>query len=430
MHTLKITLKQHTPLIHFQHDQEGATLRASEVKPKLDKFILQKLGEKATDEQIEKGQTEARKKEKTFEDLTVYEKGYFIAKALQWLVGKGDYPALDYKMRIESDKITTYLIPDKFPLYFGNMGDINPRKEFTFCDELTTIILKSFYKGIMDICEQYIYEFFLLNNFGTRQSKGFGSFYIDNTSYLYKGPLKTEIMDYRFMVDISGDIFSQWKILFEQIELFYKLLRSGINICNRSGESIFYMKSMMFKYAKREGLQWDKKSIKEKYYPQILDNQQCEHPDMEKADVLHFTQEENEKRYLFKDYLGLSTSESWRIPYKKNISKKDPSKNIERFKSPIIFKPIRIEGKNTFNVFFKGFEIPEEFIGKDFNINDENKENLVLTTYPDFTIADFLDYSIFDVDLEELVGDENYLDNPKFITLEKIFNQIRKDYGL
>jgi len=44
MYNFKITLKQHTPLIHFQHDQEGATLRASEVKPKLDRFILTKLG--------------------------------------------------------------------------------------------------------------------------------------------------------------------------------------------------------------------------------------------------------------------------------------------------------------------------------------------------------------------------------------------------
>ena len=40
MKTLKVTLKQHTPLIHFQHDQYGATLRASEVKPKLDEYII------------------------------------------------------------------------------------------------------------------------------------------------------------------------------------------------------------------------------------------------------------------------------------------------------------------------------------------------------------------------------------------------------
>ena len=72
MHTLKVTLKQHTPLIHFQHDQEGATLRASEVKPKLDKFILTKLG-----------------------GDDGYEAGIKIAKDNGWLVGKGDHPAMD-----------------------------------------------------------------------------------------------------------------------------------------------------------------------------------------------------------------------------------------------------------------------------------------------------------------------------------------------
>ena len=40
MYKLEFTLKEHTPIIHFQHDQDGATLRATEVKPKLDRFII------------------------------------------------------------------------------------------------------------------------------------------------------------------------------------------------------------------------------------------------------------------------------------------------------------------------------------------------------------------------------------------------------
>ena len=78
MHKLEIKLKQHTPMIHFQHDQEGATLRASEVKPKLDRFILTRLGNGD------------------------YKKGCEEAKSKGWLVGKGDHNALDYKMRIVS----------------------------------------------------------------------------------------------------------------------------------------------------------------------------------------------------------------------------------------------------------------------------------------------------------------------------------------
>ena len=69
MHKLEIKLKQHTPMIHFQHDQEGATLRASEVKPKLDRFILTRLGNGD------------------------YKKGCEEAKSKGWLVGKGDHNA-------------------------------------------------------------------------------------------------------------------------------------------------------------------------------------------------------------------------------------------------------------------------------------------------------------------------------------------------
>ena len=50
MAILKLELKQHTPIIHFQHYQEGATLRASELKPKLDKFLIEKLKLTAVDD--------------------------------------------------------------------------------------------------------------------------------------------------------------------------------------------------------------------------------------------------------------------------------------------------------------------------------------------------------------------------------------------
>ena len=46
MKELRFTLKQHTPLLHFQYEQERATLRVSEVKPKLDRYIVEKEFEK------------------------------------------------------------------------------------------------------------------------------------------------------------------------------------------------------------------------------------------------------------------------------------------------------------------------------------------------------------------------------------------------
>ena len=45
-HTLTVKLKQHTPILHFQPEMatEGATLRATELKPKLDRYIIANYG--------------------------------------------------------------------------------------------------------------------------------------------------------------------------------------------------------------------------------------------------------------------------------------------------------------------------------------------------------------------------------------------------
>ena len=40
---LEFKLEQQTPLLHFQHTQQGATLRATEVKPRFDRWLVQKV---------------------------------------------------------------------------------------------------------------------------------------------------------------------------------------------------------------------------------------------------------------------------------------------------------------------------------------------------------------------------------------------------
>ena len=394
MHQLVVKLKQHTPLIHFQHDQDGATIRASEVKPKLDRFLLEKL----KGDQI------------PFRNL---------------LSGRGEHDSLDYKMTIESDNIETSIIPNRFPLYFGNMGEENATKEFRYCNGLTKVTFSTYHDEIIEMLKRYLVEFFITNNFGTRQSKGFGSFYIDRSDPLYKNPASTQMMDYRFKVKVNGNLNVQWNKLFKHINLFYSTLRSGINICNRDGRSIFYIKSIMFKYAKQNGFQWDKKSIKEAYYHRDLTDQQRRRPDTDDSDTLHFSQARNlNQKYLFKDLLGLSSCEKW-LSYRKTITKSNAK--IDRFKSPITFKPIRLND-DTIEVLFRGEPVNTNFVNQDINIKSNNTGNLVLKTYPDFDIDDFLDYAIFDVKLKELLGDPAYEDSETFEIIEDIFKQIRKDY--
>ena len=97
MYKTTITLKQHTPIIHFQHDQEGATLRATELKPKLDRFLIKKLGNEWSEN-------------KSF-----------------WKVGgsKGMHDALDYKIRIVQrgnlELMEEHRGSPITPMFFANM---------------------------------------------------------------------------------------------------------------------------------------------------------------------------------------------------------------------------------------------------------------------------------------------------------------------
>lgn len=183
MHKLTITLKQHTPLIHFQHDQDGATLRASEVKPKLDKYILSILS----------------KKEKE------------VGKAAGWLKSNNKKCWLDYRMRIEAGNRRNIALQEfptgendgvGLPLYstnkypddkniilIGNMGG-RVRDEllnFVMFDYVDLIVFTD-KEALCQIIRDNVPSFFVETNMGNRTSKGFGSFLvekIDNADLIY-----------------------------------------------------------------------------------------------------------------------------------------------------------------------------------------------------------------------------------------------------
>lgn len=232
MKTLTITLKQHTPLIHFQHDQENATLRASEVKPKLDRFILTKLG---------KGD---------------YNAGVSEAKDRNWLVGKGEYPALDYKMRIiPQEKIADMHLnsyrnnkgkwtTEKFPLLLANMGGQDNRDGLMnlVMHRSNIMFLHCRNNKLYDELEVQIPYFIENTNFGQRSNKGFGSFTvksiendcgekinisdscIEGNPYFMDFCLKKEN-------DVSDVVYSLsvQKRLFSVIERFWNKLREYVN---------------------------------------------------------------------------------------------------------------------------------------------------------------------------------------------------------
>ncbi|NTU41973.1 MAG: hypothetical protein HGA78_02765, partial [Nitrospirales bacterium] len=216
---LRVRLKQHTPIIHFQHDQEGATLRATELKPKLDKYIKAK---------------------------------YNI----------DDKEKLRYQLKIR--KISHgpgCVVPERFirdSMFFGNMG-IPPEKhkKEIFSENIELVFNTYFNNSLKNQIEETIPICLALENFGTRNNKGNGCFFIDAKSRSdFENILREALPGRVYYFDCTQNVFFS-------IKYFYSLLKSGINIST-------YYKSLIFIYFKEKGdITWDKKIIKNKFLPTV-----------------------------------------------------------------------------------------------------------------------------------------------------------------
>ncbi|NLK92335.1 MAG: hypothetical protein GX273_04270 [Bacteroidales bacterium] len=284
MYKLEFTLKQHTPLIHFQHYQEGATLRATEVKPKLDRFIIEKLTGKSGKEAFEvfKANAEWRK----------------------WLVGKGEHPALDYKMRIISKSENRYFLPlamtpntrkynnrenklkehiknsinidvelltstaffanqDKFSFRFNEVDTIKTKcsnMQFAVLQKsLDLVILSRLEDNFKNQIEKLIKDFFALYNFGMRSSKGFGSFSINDKNNQNKNSFEESLKStFDVVFKYNNNIINNFKSALQKANELNNLIRSGKN---HGG----YSKSLLFLYFVNQStpIRWEKRKIKQ-----------------------------------------------------------------------------------------------------------------------------------------------------------------------
>lgn len=385
MYKLDFKLKQHTPLIHFQHPQEFATLRSTEVKPKLDKFILKKLGYNSS------------------------RNGKEIAKEKGWLIGKGEHPALDYKLKIFTNETPTeYLIVSylnerkKIELKRSGINTISPSPYFAQ-EELTKTIIDRennvhqdawdsidkkgiiheeiqlivfcYHQGLLVKISELIHEFFVCENFGTRQSKGFGSFEVvfPQSIVNYEEHLKNNFMFvYRKTLREGG-----LENIFEVVQHDYKLLKSGRNKDNGHRP---YAKSKLFLYGLQmtPPIRWEKRFLKqnlhdvfflnknEKYllktenrhssnYGAGNDQQSWVDPIDEKYNYKYLRAVlglSEQYEFLVEDYI-LNNYLKRNQKFKVKITTK---KKIDRFKSPLMIKIINNK------IYIVGNEIPDEII--------------------------------------------------------------------
>ncbi|MBQ9945734.1 MAG: hypothetical protein IJO68_04340 [Clostridia bacterium] len=159
-----IILNQQSPILHFQHQQQGATLRASEVKPKLDRFIKEKIA----------GLPEATEAEKKIKQELYKAENFVAVKKEDLQTNSFDAYALNYKLRFEN--ISRSDICEPADIYYGNMKLSDAEKTKTvFCSSVRMTLI-CFNSALLSYIEKHIEEFFVVTNFGRMQNKGFGSF--------------------------------------------------------------------------------------------------------------------------------------------------------------------------------------------------------------------------------------------------------------
>lgn len=359
-------LVQHTPLIHFQHSEPHACLRATEVKPKLDRFLIEQL-----------------EKDDRFGD----------GRWKKWFVGDGSQQSFDYMMRIapNSEQVErTHSIERAIARaehrppnasfheihknYFGNMASGNniqdtireTFKESLFYKDGLTLTIRCFIPELLTFIDEHIRGFFMMHNFGTRQRKGFGSFTVDISTKPNepKGfDLVGKYCPNAYYCKLGNDVNAD--ALLDAVWVISAFLRSGFN----RGEGN-YVRGFVFRYFQREKnpLANDKAFVKQ----QVLHNVYNEATRGE-----HLHPYGNNVRYRYVRGL-LGTNENSRFCRNPRGETREDrtvhniyihsAEGVERFPSPLLFKPI---GKF---VFILPQKMPDEIFGSEFYILEKNQE--------------------------------------------------------
>lgn len=366
-------LVQHTPLIHFQHSEPHACLRATEVKPKLDRFLIEQL-----------------EKDDRFGD----------DRWKKWFVGDGSQQSFDYMMRItpNSERVDrTQSIengieraiaraehrPPNASLheihknYFGNMASGNniqdtvqaiqeTFKESLFYKDGLTLTIRCFIPELLTLIDEHIRGFFMMHNFGTRQRKGFGSFTVDISTKPNepKGfDLVGKYCPNAYYCKLDNDVNAD--ALLDAVWVISAFLRSGFN----RGEGN-YVRGFVFRYFQREKnpLANDKAFVKQKVLRNVYD---------EATRGEHLHPYGNNVRYRYVRGL-LGTNENSRFCRDPRGETREDltvhniyihsAEGVERFPSPLLFKPI---GKF---VFILPQKMPDEIFGSEFYILKKKQE--------------------------------------------------------
>lgn len=444
-----VELVQITPLIHFQWKEHGATLRASELKPKLDRFLLEIVHANDFESGAVKEPTDTNRKpsldyrvtidtvvNRPRNETTHGESG--PSETPRPTGGQNTIPITTGRSSVSSAAVVIKEgRPQTLGAYFvvGEQAD-QAEKEGTFAGRLR-IVFRSVYPKVLSAIEEWFPSFLAVTNFGFRQSKGFGSFWLaQGNEVQYKEKLKKlmRLPGYEnpckkvhgwSVTNMAGNSnfpTNRGSHALDSIHVINMLMKSGIN----AGD--VYRKSFLMKGYRADGLEPgnEKKALKvfSLLYAHPLsrtfkersardNNRSAYIYDTEKNDRLHAEQRtdggENfmptgyhykrallglAGQYEFRGVLAQRNAQDAPVPVTVTYKVKHREETIERFPAPITFKVLK------FNETYRVFVIPKwngAICNKIFTFSGSTKRNaltvppLSLKTPEKFDLQHFLD---------------------------------------
>ena len=399
-----IKLKQQTPMWHFQPEMPGCCLRATEVKPKLDRFLLAKVGK---------------------QDARIH-------------LVNGTQGALDYKLFFMPNGDPSFLNAEKYPLFFGNIGE--QQKKLVFYEDEIDMNVFSLHQDLLGLIKEHLCEFFATHSFGTRQDKGFGFFFPEGQGGSVDTPYGAK---YQFEINLDAHSKLDFEKIFKYIHYFHKLIRSGIN------ENGCYYKSLMYFYARSKGEQWDKPTIRHHFqfytpvyksicgemeysYSVTMKNGKVKTYGKRKDMVKEYAQcvANKEQCKLFRDALGLASQQQW-LAYKDAVTIKCP--DITRFKSPITYRPVMNGAKCIVYIYFDDATL-KDLKTKQFTISHRREDGISPLTgmrvFEGFSFADYFDSIArrYEVCRRERQSINEQRGGKKNECIECIFDPLRKNF--
>lgn len=383
---LEFQLKQHTPILHFQHDQDGATLRASEVKPKLDRFIIDELERcdintyNKHSTAIEKIRTAYVEKKRGLYSLTFQAnkpKSYLVASYIP--NGKKE----EYRRK------KTEII--NFAPYFADNQHISSRRGNPDNTEKKGIIssevkagIKSMDVGIIDLIADVFPRFLACQNFGTRQSKGFGGFATVKTT---QQKFEQYLSDYSETIVFKRNAKGNGQeAIFKTIGDDYKYLKGGDYMKNRNSEPKHPAEIDTYMWEEYE-ISWEKEIVKE----DLVTNTEPEQDSYIEDDKYQYVRAllgvAETYTYPKEHFKFLKEDLKVKVSHEEKLS--TTKTDISRMRSPITFK--------VFNqtIYIIGEKIPKAIYGAVFRFTNPSTNKSILMRVPkSFGLEAFLEFAL------------------------------------